>query len=94
MISSTSPSDQSARTDALGAAGQQPARSRAPRSDYLSTDSARVLNQALSGQPEVRSEVVARARALAADPSYPPPDVIRRVGEMILAAPDLSEDVS
>jgi hypothetical protein len=94
MISSTSPSDKSARPDALGASGQQPARSRAPRSDHLSTDSARVLHEALVSQPEIRSEVVERARALAADPSYPPADVIRSVGAMILAAPDLSEDES
>jgi hypothetical protein len=36
----------------------------------------------------------ARARALATDPSYPSADIIKRVGEQILGAPDLSEDQS
>lgn len=94
MISSTSPSDKSARADALAAAGQQAGRSRAPRTDHLSTDSAKWLNAAMASQPEVRPEVVERARALAADPSYPPAEVIRKIGETILAAPDLSEDES
>ncbi len=94
MISSTSPSDKSARSDALAAAEQQPARSRAPRSDYLTSDNAQWLKSALNSQPEIRPEVLERARSLAADPSYPSSEVIRNVGAMILAAPDLSEDES
>lgn len=92
MISSTSPSDKSASRDALAAAGPQPARLRMLRSDQLSTDRARWLDAALADQPAIRPDVLERARALAADPAYPPSDVILRVGALILAAPDLSED--
>jgi hypothetical protein len=43
-------------------------------------------------QPGIRSDVVARARLLAADPNYPPVAVIRQIAYRILAAPDLSEE--
>jgi hypothetical protein len=48
----------------------------------------------MAAQPEIRPEVVARARALAADPDYPSAAIIQRIGEKILGAPDLSEDQS
>jgi hypothetical protein len=35
---------------------------------------------------------VARARALAADPSYPSPEILRHVGQVILRSPDLTVD--
>ena len=38
--------------------------------------------------------MVARGRALAADPSYPPMNVIMNVAQRILAAPDLANDES
>jgi hypothetical protein len=31
---------------------------------------------------------------LAADPGYPPPEVLRKIGAIILRAPDLSADES
>lgn len=52
------------------------------------------LRNALAALPEVRPEVVERGRALAADPSWPPPEVMRRVSEIIVRSPDLSEDLS
>jgi hypothetical protein len=71
-----------------------PVRTRAARLDQVSTESAAKLATELTRQPEIRPEVVERAKALAADPNYPPPEVMRRVGEMILGSPDLTEDES
>ncbi|MEO7414863.1 MAG: hypothetical protein ABIZ81_16075 [Opitutaceae bacterium] len=70
--------------------------SRAPRasSDQLSTENATLLRAALVRQPEVRSDVVARARAILSDPAYPPMAVMRLIAQQILAAPDVSEDQS
>lgn len=63
-----------------------------PGADQLSLEKVELLRQALANQPEIRSEVVARGRALAADPTWPTPDVLRQVSEIILRAPDLTED--
>ena len=49
------------------------------------------LKAALSNQPEIRPEVVARARLLAADPAYPSPAILRQVGKVILNSPDPDE---
>jgi hypothetical protein len=95
MISSTPSSDRPVRPDALSAAAQKaPGRTAGPGADQLSLDKVQLLRAALSAQPEIRPEVVARGRALAADPSWPPPAVMQRVSEMILKAPDLTEDIS
>jgi hypothetical protein len=91
MISSTSSSSGAARPDlnlTPGAAAARPVTLR----DQLSTEHAAFLDAQLAAQPEVRPDVVARARVLAADPSYPPASVIQKVAAQILAAPDLSED--
>ena len=64
------------------------------RLDQISTESADFLRAELQRQPEIRPEVVARARALAADPNYPPMAAIRKVAAQILASPDWSEDES
>lgn len=94
MISSTSSTDRIARTDAVAAPGQPAARPFAPRPDSISTESAAFLRKALDRHPEIRPEVVERARALAADPNYPPVAVMKHVASQILGAPDLSEDES
>lgn len=94
MIHSTSSTDRAARPDALAASGQPVARPFKQRPDSISTDNATHLRAELDRQPEVRPEVVARAKALAADPSYPSASVIQNVAKQILAAPDLSEDQS
>ena len=52
------------------------------------------LRSELKRQPEIRPAVVARARALAADPNYPPMEIVCAVANQILCAPDLSEDAS
>ncbi|MFZ5494884.1 MAG: hypothetical protein ACOZE5_06045 [Verrucomicrobiota bacterium] len=56
--------------------------------DRFSPENTAALKSALQGQPEVRPEVVARARALAADPAWPSPEILRAVGAAILASPD------
>ena len=94
MITSTTSTDRALRPDAVPPAGQPPVRPTAPRVDTMSSQSAATLRRALTDQPEIRPEVVERARALAADPSYPSKEIIQRVSQQILAAPDLSEDES
>lgn len=94
MISSTSSTDRTLRPEHLAASGQSADRARAPRPDQISTENAAFLRAELQRQPEVRPEVVARARELAKDPNYPPMEALRHVAAQILASPDLSEDES
>jgi hypothetical protein len=50
------------------------------------------LRRELKRQPEIRPDVVARARTLAADPSYPSWDVLKNVAAQILQSRDRSEE--
>jgi hypothetical protein len=91
MISSTSSADRMGRPELI-AADTRPSLRRPPsRADDISTSGAAFLRAELARQPEIRADVVERARALAADPSYPPLAVVRHVAGQILGAPDLSE---
>ncbi|HYP16903.1 MAG TPA: hypothetical protein VEQ65_06800 [Opitutus sp.] len=94
MINSTTSTDRTPHAEPLAAPGQATARPLTPRPDQLSTDSAAFLRSELNRQPEIRPEVVERARALAADPNYPPLSTLKHVGAIILSSPDLSEDQS
>lgn len=40
------------------------------------------LRQALARTPEVRPEVVDRARSLANNPNYPPEEIVRRLAQL------------
>lgn len=91
MISSTSSTDRTGRPEVLSTGTRPPQRPAAPAQDQISTHSAEFLRAELARQPEVRPEVVARARALAADPNYPSTEINRKVAEQILGSPDLSE---
>lgn len=93
MINSTPRSNPIARPDLVAPAATRPPVP-GPGLDRFSTENSATLHQALAAQPEVRPEVVARGRALAADPSYPSVEVLSQVGAYILRSPDLSEDVS
>ena len=62
--------------------------------DQFSAENTAALRVALNRTPEVRPEVVARGRALAADPSYPSAEILRKVGEAIIKSPDFYEDAS
>lgn len=94
MINSTTSTDRTVHADAVALPGQATVRPLAPRADQLSTEGAAFLRAELDRQPEIRPEVVERARALAADPNYPSKDTLRHVGALILNSPDLSADES
>ena len=94
MISSTQSPDRAPRPDVVSNTGQSPTKHFAPRPDQISTEHAAFLRAELQRQPEVRAEVVERAKQLAADPNYPPTEVLRNVAAQILRAPDLSEEQS
>jgi hypothetical protein len=95
MINSTTSTDRAARPDLLALpAKATTVRPTPPQLDQLSTDNASFLRAELTRQPEIRPEVVERARALAADPNYPSTETLRSVGKLLLSAPDLSEDQS
>jgi hypothetical protein len=95
MISSTPSPDRPERPESIAPfAPKTRARSVEMGSDQLSLAHVELLRTALASQPAIRPEVVERARALAADPAWPTHDIMRRVSEMILQSPDLTEDVS
>lgn len=94
MINSTTSATRALPSNVVGQAGQAVPRPLTPRPDRLSTESAAQLRTALASQPEIRPEVVEKARALAQDPSYPSTAILRQVGSMILNSPDLSDDQS
>lgn len=95
MIHSASSSPGSSRADALVAAAAA-AGARAPRTpaDQLHIDHAIALRTSLGRLPEIRPEVVARARFLASDPAYPSDRIIRQVSAALVNSPDLTEDSS
>jgi len=83
------------RNDAVAASATGPA-ARPPQAptDQIHIDKAAVLRTSLQQVPEIRPEVVERAKALAADPAYPSAGIISKVSATIVNAPDLSEDRS
>jgi hypothetical protein len=94
MINSTTSTNRAVHADAISAPGQATVKQLSPRPDQLSTASASFLRAELSRQPEIRPEVVERARALASDATYPSPAILKQVGALILNSADLSEDQS
>ena len=93
MISSTPSSNRPLRPDAVPSmAPKNASSSPAPGKDQLSLESINLLREALAAQPEIRADVVARGRVLAADPAWPPQAVLRKVSEIILRARDLTEE--
>lgn len=94
MISSASHSERPPRPEPAAVTESSAQRLAPPRRDKISTAGAAFLRGALVRQPEVRPDVVARGRLLAADPNYPSGPVIERVARTILASPDLTNDES
>jgi hypothetical protein len=90
MINSTSSSDRILRPEALVLQAKSPG-TNTIGADRFAPENSAALKTALQQQPEIRPEVVARAQLLAADPSYPSPDILRQVAGTILRSPDLSE---
>ncbi len=95
MIHSASNSLSTVRNDALAAAATSAnSRPAGGPADQIHIDKAAVLRSSLQQVPEMRPEVVERARALAADPAYPSADIIRKISAAIVNSPDLSEEPS
>jgi len=81
------------RTEAVKAAASGPAAKPAQSaSDQIHIDKASILRAGLQQVPEIRPEVVERARALAADPAYPADSIINKISAAIVYSPDLSEE--
>jgi len=90
MINSTSSSDRVLRPD--GPVHHTPTATKSGfGTDRFSPENSKALQAALNDQPAIRPEVVARGRELAADPSYPSATILRKVSEVILNSPDLTE---
>lgn len=94
MILTTSSTERPLSPEYAPVSSRTDAASRGSRPDRVSIESATLLRAELDREPEVRPEVVARARALAADPNYPPVEALRKLAGQILGSPDLSEDPS
>lgn len=95
MIHSASSSSANVRPEAaLAASAPSPRKAANSPADQIHIDKAAALRAGLQNIPEIRPEVVERAQALAADPSYPSDDIILKVSALIVNSPDLSEDNS
>jgi hypothetical protein len=87
MINSASSSDRVLRPEGVVLHAKTPPAG-GPAPDRFSPENSAALKAALQDQPAIRPEVVARGRALAADPSWPTPEVLRSVGSALLSSPD------
>ena len=87
---STPPRNEPVAAAALGASS----RPLLPRTDQIHIDKAAALRISLQQVPEIRPEVVERARALAADPAYPSDRIIGQISAAIVNSPDLTQDRS
>jgi hypothetical protein len=87
MINSASSSDRVLRPEGVVLHAKNPPAG-GPATDRFSPEHTAALKSALQQQPAVRPEAVARARALAADPAWPTPEILRSVATTILASPD------
>ncbi len=56
--------------------------------DQLSVGTSSKIRHALDQIPEIRPEVVERGRQLAADPGYPPREVVEKIARMITPFPE------
>jgi hypothetical protein len=90
MIQPTSPSDAAGRAQALQTAQVRANLQTSVKGDQLSTAGTDQLRAALKAYPEIRTDVVARGQKLAADPSYPSPEIIRQISAQIVNSPDLA----
>lgn len=73
------------------ATGPVKPRDATPAADDVVLDESRALEARFSDAPEVRPDVVARARALVADPQYPPAETIRKIANLLAINFDSAE---
>ncbi|MGH7959759.1 MAG: hypothetical protein ACREH8_22480 [Opitutaceae bacterium] len=92
MINSTSSSHRAPQLDRVALSGPPSTRPSQTRSDRISAEGVAFLRAELLRQPEIRPEVLERARALVADPDYPGASINRSLAQLMLEAPDHSED--
>jgi hypothetical protein len=95
MIQSTSNLTGYYRAEAISNQPSQktpPANTQAGNSDSLSSASTDGLRQALAQTAEIRPEVVARAKVLAVDPSYPPRQILEGLAKLMVASSDPSNN--
>lgn len=91
MIQPTSPFSGHARTNAATSHTPARAQAEAPTAETgerLSRAQTDTLQSALKNTPEVRSDVVARGKALAADPTWPPRQIIEQLTKLIVESRD------
>jgi hypothetical protein len=92
MISSASPTPSPGNLTALTPfSAKSDNRPEMLGADQLALGQTVELRRTLSAESEIRPEVVARAEALARDPDYPSPAMLRDIASRLLSSPDLSE---
>jgi hypothetical protein len=94
MIHSTSNLNGYNRTDAAALSIAKQASTpkvEAEASDRLSSANTQALREALNNTPEIRPEVVAKGKALAVDPNYPPREIIENLAKLMVESRDASE---
>jgi len=98
MIQSTSNLNGYYKAEALSSSPSQKtptaatARPQSGTSDQLSSASTDGLRQALAQTNEIRPDVVARGKALAVDPNYPPRQIIESLAKLMVDSRDLSSN--
>jgi uncharacterized membrane protein len=94
MIHSTSNLHGYNRTDAAALSLAKQASTpkvEADSGERLSSANTQALREALNNSPEIRPEVVARGKALAVDPNYPPREIIEGLAKLMIESRDASE---
>jgi hypothetical protein len=94
-IAQTSGPRAEALTAAPSPANTRPAAAAQEPTESLDLSRSQRLGQALAAQPEIRREEVARARALIANPNYPPLAIIEGLAKQLTrdAVADARTDV-
>lgn len=92
MIHSASSSSASRSNAASATAAGTVSKGPLKAGDQVHIDKAALLRAGLQQVPEIRPEVVDRARALAADPAYPSAGIIAKISAAIVNSPDLTEE--
>ena len=85
MIHSTSPSNKPIVPTPDNTVRRSSPSAPPPGADSINTANSNQIRSSLDNIPEIRTEVVNRARALAADPAYPPREIIDAIVRELVA---------
>lgn len=90
MIQSTSNLSGYYRADSISTSGQKSftAKAQPEVGDSLSSANTSNLREALAQTSEIRPEIVARGKALAVDPSYPPRQILEGLAKLMVDSRD------